>query len=95
MAIDIPSTTDVYKGKLPCTISTYRANVKKWVPSVSFYYRAEGSNTWLLMRSDSDSELQRWKGVDEDKIIGGSNDYPEKWWGVLGGINYQYLELED
>ena len=47
------------------------------------------------MRSDSDSELQRWKGVDEDKIIGGSNDYPEKWWGVLGGINYQYLELED
>lgn len=94
MSIDIPSTAEVYKGKLSCTVSIYRANVKKWVPSVSFYYRAEGANTWQLLRSDADSELQRWKGVDIDKIIGGSNTNPEKWWGVLGGVNYQDLILE-
>lgn len=93
--INIPSTTDVYKSKLACVISINRPNVKKWVPTVSFYYKAEGSNSWVLMRSDADSELQRWKGADIDKIIGGSNDNPEKWWGVLGGINYQYLKLED
>lgn len=95
MSINLPAATDVYKGKLSCTLSIHRANVKKWTPSVSFYYKAENSNTWKLMRSDADSELQRWKGADIDKIIGGSNDNPEKWWGVLGGINYQYLELED
>lgn len=94
MSIDIPSTAEVYKGKLSCTVSIYRANVKKWVPSVSFYYRAEGANTWQLLRSDADSELQRWKGADIDKIIGGSNTNPEKWWGVLGGVNYQDLILE-
>lgn len=95
ISIDISSTTEVYKGKLPCVIAVNRPNVKKYVPSVSFYYKAEGSNTWQLMRSDADSELQRWKGADIDKIIGGSNDNPEKWWGVLGGVNYQYLILED
>ena len=46
------------------------------------------------MRSDSDSELQRWKGVDADKIIMGSNDEPEKSWFCKGGLNYQYVELE-
>ena len=95
MPIDIPSTAEVYKDKLPCVISINRPPVKKCVPSVSFYYRAEGSDTWKLMRSDSDSELERWRGADIDKIIGGSVDYPGKWWGVLGGINYQDLTLEN
>lgn len=98
ISIDLPSTTDEYKGKVPCTISTYRADVKKWVPSVSFYYKAEGSNTWFLMRSDGDSELQRWKGVDIDKnkLINGSykNPDPNTTWTCLGGNNYKYLTLE-
>lgn len=89
ISIDLPSTTDEYKGKVPCTISTYRVDVKKWVPSVSFYYKAEGSNTWFLMRSDGDSELQRWKGVDIDKnkLINGSykNPDPNTTWTCLGG----------
>lgn len=95
MAIDIPSTTDKYKGKLSCTIMIDRGAVQKWVPTVSFYYKAEGSNTWVLMRSDGDSELQRWKGADIDKIIMGSNDDPEKSWFCYGGLNYQYLMLEE
>ena len=94
ISIDIPSTTAEYKSKIPCVISTSRKS-SKYCPHVSFYYRASGSDTWQLMRSDSDSELQRWKDADLDKIVGGSSDYPDKWWGILGGFNYQYISLED
>ena len=47
------------------------------------------------MRSDSDSELERWRGADIDKIIMGSNNEPDKSWFCYGGLNYQYLALED
>lgn len=91
--IDMSADTKEYKGIVPCCIPISR-DCSKWTPIVSFYYKAAGSNSWVLMRSDSDSELQRWKGADIDKIVGGSNDYPDKWWGILGGFNYQYISLE-
>ena len=94
ISIDIPSTTAEYKGKIPCVISTSRKS-SKYSPHVSFYYRASGSDTWQLMRSDSDSELQRWKDADLDKVIMGSHDDPEKSWFCYGGLNYQHIELEE
>lgn len=94
MTIDMPVGTKDFKGKLSCEIAINRTYPKKFCPQISFYYRAEGSNIWNLMRSDSDSELQRWKGADIDKIIMGSNDYPEKSWFCRGGLNYQYVSLE-
>lgn len=94
MTIDIPNETKDFKGRLSCEIVINRTYPKKFCPQISFYYRNEGSNTWNLMRSDSDSELQRWKGADIDKIIMGSNDYPEKSWFCRGGLNYQYVNLE-
>lgn len=95
MSIDLSSTVDKYKGSIPCMIAAYRDSWVKYVPEVSFYYRAEGTNTWQLMRSDSDSELERWRDADIDKIIMGSNDNPEKSWFCKGGLNYQYLALEN
>lgn len=95
ISIDLPSTADNYKGSIPCKITTYRESWVKYVPEVSFYYKAVDSNTWKLMRSDSDSELERWRGVDIDKIIMGSNDEPDRSWFCYGGLNYQYLALED
>lgn len=95
MSINLPAATDEYKGKLSCVISINRPNVKRWVPSVSFYYKAEGSNSWVLMRSDADSELQRWKGADEDKRLNANSEGETNGWWCLGGVNYQYLELED
>lgn len=94
MTIDIPNGTKDFKGMLSCEIVINRTYPKKFCPQISFYYRNENSNTWNLMRSDSDSELQRWKGADIDKIIMGSNDYPEKSWFCRGGLNYQYVNLE-
>lgn len=94
MPINILSSTKEYKDKLPCRITLNRTYSNKCCPRISLYYKAEDSNTWSLMRSDSDSELQRWKGVDADKIIMGSNDEPEKSWFCKGGLNYQYVELE-
>lgn len=99
MSIDLPSTTKEYDGKLPCVISSNRTYPKKYCPIVSFYYKADGSNTWILMRSDADSELERWKGVDIDKnkLINGSykNPDPNTTWYCLGGLNYKYISLEE
>lgn len=93
--IDIPSGTDEYKSKISCMITTYRKSFVKWVPFVSFYYREEGTAVWKLMRSDSDSELERWKGADVDKIIMGSSDEPDRSWFCSGGTNYKYICLEE
>ena len=93
--IDIPAGTDEYKSKLPCMITAYRKSFVKWAPFVSFYYKEEGTTAWKLMRSDSDSELERWKGADTDKIIMGSNDEPDRSWFCNGGMNYKYICLEE
>lgn len=94
ISIDIPASTEEYRGKISCKIVNNR-NSLKYGPQISFYYKEDSSETWKLMRGDLNSELQRWEGADIDKIIGGSNDNPEKWWGLLGGFNYQYIWLED
>lgn len=98
ISVDLPAATKEYEGKMPCVISIYRDGFVKYGAIVSFYYRADGSNTWKLMRSDSDSELQRWKGadMDENKLINGSfkNPDPNTTWDCLGGLNYQLIALE-
>lgn len=95
ISINIPAFTKEYKGKLPCVITINRTYPNKYCPQISFYYKNENSNTWELMRSNSDSELQRWLGADIDKIIMGSNDYPEKSWFCRGGLNYQYISIKE
>lgn len=91
--VDLPANKKEYKDQIPCCIKLNRTS-KKYLETISFYYRAERSSTWVLMRSDSDSELQRWKEADIDKIVNGSEDHPELWWGPRGGFNYQYISLE-
>ena len=95
MSINIPGSVLDFKGQLSCVIAQSRSYPNKFCPRISFYYKSDVSNDWQLLRSDADSELQRWKDADIDKIIMGSNDNPEKSWFCLGGLNYQYLELED
>lgn len=92
--INLSANTQEYKGVIPCNITISRNSLVKYVPSVSFYYKAEGSNVWLLMRSDSDSELQRWKGVDVDKRLESNSDGQLNGWWCEGGFNYQYISLE-
>lgn len=94
ISVDLPASTEEYKGKISCEIVNNRNSFVKYGPQISFYYKEDGSEIWKLMRGDLNSELQRWKGADSDMIVGGSNDYPEKWWGLLGGFNYQYVWLE-
>lgn len=94
--IDLPNEIKEYKGIMPCVISINRVNVNRWVPTISFYYRAEGSSNWEFMRSDSDSELQHWKGIDmSDKYVGPYQQHSETLWGVIDGQNFQYIILED
>lgn len=93
--IDLSADIRECKGVIPCQIAKERIYPKKYCPQVSLYYKAEGTSTWLLMRSDSDSELQRWKGADIDKIVNGSYDSPERYWAIQGGLNYQYIRLEN
>lgn len=94
ISVDLPADTKEYKGMISCQITNERRYPNKYCPQISFYYKAEGSGSWVLMRSDSDSELQRWKGADIDKIIMGSNDEPDRSWFCEGGFNYQYINLE-
>lgn len=95
ISVNIPATSKEYKGKINCTIKTNRTYPKKYVPLISFYYKSEGSETWHLMRSDSDSELQRWKGADEDKRLNSNSEGETNGWWCLGGLNYQYVILEN
>lgn len=83
-----------YKGKITCKITIYRDGFTRYFSGVHFYYKADGSDKWEFMRSDSDSELQRWKDADIDKIIMGSNEHPERSWFCYGGVNYQHLTVE-
>lgn len=94
MDINVSADIKEYKGKLSCRITKERTEPKKYCPQISFYYKAEGTTTWILMRSDSDSELQRWKEADIDKIVSGSEEHPELSWIIQGGFNYQYITLE-
>lgn len=91
--IDLSTNVKEYKEKMPCCIKLNK-NSNKFVETISFYYRAEGGNDWILMRSDSDSELQRWKEADIDKVVNG-NGHPELYWIIQGGFNYQYICLEN
>ncbi len=93
IAVNIPANTKELKGKVPCQITIQRTYPKRCSPTISFYYKAEGSTEWVLMRSDSDSELQRWKGIDKDKIVNGGDDV-ELYWRIGGGFNFQYVTLE-
>lgn len=93
-SINLPANTKEYKGEIPCIISMFRNGFVKYGAIVSFYYKAEGSNTWELMRSDSDSELQRWKGADVDKRLEANSEGQNNGWWCEGGFNYQYLILE-
>lgn len=93
-SINLSADTKECKGLITCKIVKERTYPKRYVPTVSFYYKAEGSNTWELMRSDSDSELQRWKGADVDKRLEANSEGQNNGWWCEGGFNYQYLILE-
>lgn len=92
--IDLSANTKEYKGMISCQITKERTYPKKYCPQVSFYYKAEGTNIWILMRSDSDSELQRWKGADADKRLESNSEGQQNGWWCEGGFNYQYITLE-
>lgn len=80
-----------YKGKISCTITRNRS-ASYCPPEVHFYYKADGTNEWKFMRSDADSELQRWKGADINNQLLDNINGNAIW--CLGGINYQGLTLE-
>lgn len=92
--IDLSANTKEYKGMISCQITKERTYPKKYTPQVSFYYKAEGTTTWVLIRSDSDSELQRWKEADKDKVVSGSEERPDLSWIIQGGFNFQYIRLD-
>lgn len=92
--IDLSANAKENKGKIACCIKLNRSS-NKFVETISFYYKADGATTWMLVRSDSDSELQRWKEADIDKVVSGSDDHPELSWIIQGGFNYQYICLEN
>ena len=71
------------KGIIPSLITKYR-EAKRYGCVLRLYYQAEGSNKWIHMRHDGDSDLQHLKGEDTQE------------WNVPEGIQrdaWSYIDL--
>lgn len=78
--IDIAAGTKLYTGVVACAIKTMRPTVSRWSPMIHLYYKANGSDNWVLMRDDCDILFESMKGITDMDILGPDN------WAVVGGL---------
>jgi hypothetical protein len=63
--IDYSSEVKIKQELMNCVISTKRPEVYFCGPTVLWYFRAEGSSEWILMRCDYDHQFEMMKGITE------------------------------
>lgn len=80
--IDLSKSERNYNGLISCNISVARTYPNIYSPAVHLYYKADGTDTWVLMRCDSDNTLQKLKDVTEGLIWDENNEY------AIGGMEY-------
>lgn len=61
--IDYSSDVKIKQEQIICTLTTDRKYYEIWNPTVRFYYRAEGTSEWILMRCDFDHQFEKLKGI--------------------------------
>ena len=83
VSINLGAGEKEMKGIIPSVITKYR-DAKRYGCVLRLYYKAEGSNRWIHMRHDGDSDLQHLKGEDTQE------------WEISEGLKrdaYSYLYL--
>jgi hypothetical protein len=73
--IDLAEGQASYQGEIPCQITQFHALPKRYVPIVHLYYKADGSDKWLLMRHDCDFLFTQIKGVEDLWAIDENGNY--------------------
>lgn len=63
--IDYSSDVKIKQEEMICTITIDRPDVNMCPPVVRWYFKAEGSTEWILMRCDYDHQFEKMKGVTE------------------------------
>lgn len=81
--IDIDTNTSSYNGVINCCITIQRDTRVNSGPSMHLYFKAEGSNEWIFLRSDADLALQKMK----DKLDAQYLTYESE------GMNYFHVAL--
>jgi len=78
--IDIAAGAKIYTGAVACIIKTTRQAVSRCMPMVHLYYKADGTDNWVLLRDDCDILFESMKGITDMNILGTDN------WTVVGGL---------
>jgi hypothetical protein len=63
--IDYSSEVEIKQELMNCVISIRRPEVYFCGPTVRWYFRAEGSSEWILMRCDYDHQFEKLKGITD------------------------------
>lgn len=67
ISIDYSSDVKIKQEQMTCTITKERPKSNICVPAIHWYYRAEGTSEWILMRCDFDHQLDKLKGITKFK----------------------------
>ena len=78
--VDIAAGTKTYTGVVTCAIKTTRPAVTRFTPMIHLFYKADGTDNWILMRDDCDILFESMKGITDMNILGADN------WTVVGGL---------
>ena len=83
VSINLSAGEKEVKGRIPCLITKYR-EAKRYGGVLRLYYKADGSDKWVHMRHDGDSDLQHLKGENTQE------------WEISEGLKrdaYSYIDL--
>lgn len=65
MNVDYSSTAKIQQEIMNCVVNIKRPTVDICLPSIRWYYKAEGTSEWTLMRCDYDHQFEQLKGITE------------------------------
>ena len=65
ISIDYSSDMKIKQEQMICTVTKTRPNVNICGPAIRWYYRAERTSDWILMRCDFDHQFDKLKGIVE------------------------------
>jgi hypothetical protein len=58
-----------FEGLIPCRITQFRARPPRFVPAIHLYWKADGSDSWELMRNDCDYLFIHLKGMQDNFLL--------------------------
>lgn len=71
--IDITAGSKIYTGAITCAIKTSRSIVTRFTPMIHLYFKADGTDNWVLLRDDCDILFDTMKGITDMNIYSSDN----------------------